>query len=110
MLEADRGNWETAHSLYRQCLAEYGARNDGPSQAWVLKHIAQHHQHRGDVGAAVARCRQALAVLDDQQDAPEQRAHICLLLGELYGRLGEPDRARELIGCGRTILRLLNHT
>jgi CHAT domain-containing protein len=72
---------------------------DELGQAYLLHLIGYYHKSRGEPAAAQQSYLEALALQWRNDDASNQ-AWTLGELGALYGRQGDPDRARDYLGVG----------
>ncbi|MHB8530494.1 MAG: sulfotransferase family protein [Caulobacteraceae bacterium] len=94
----EAGDWDGAETLAATRLAASGS---APDLDWLAARIAL---SRGDLEEGRRRAEEALVHPDL---APEKRAEILLLLGEILDRLGRPAGAFATFSTGKAILRAL---
>lgn len=104
VIEARRGNWETAYVMMRRCLAVYRDTGRHQNTASILEEMANYWRHKKDLNKAEATCREGLAELD-KQDSTVQRGRLYRILGEIYLARNNLIRARELFEISREFFR-----
>lgn len=106
---ADQGRWNEAVPLFHECLEQFRQSQDLVRQAAVWEELARYHLHLGALRDAEGACKEALALLDRQDDGI-LRGRVYRVLGHIAAASGRRERALELYRTGLEILRRVKAT
>jgi len=110
-----RGRAQELRGQDEEALADYRrAQQLDPRAYWVHVGVAELLRDRGDLPAALAEVRLALAANDDEPGALTEQAEVLLAMGRpaealasaRFALLGDPNNAAALMVAGRSLLTL----
>lgn len=109
IMEAARGNWETAYAGFQACLKVYRERGFVEQHASVLEDLAHYWMHRRDLDRVEQMCWDALDLLDIQ-DNGIVRGRLYRLLGRVAVIRGHLSEARSMLQVSHELFRRLKST
>jgi len=104
---AARGDYDEAYRIYQVCFAAYKDKNLIGAQASLLEDLSWYWLQRGELPKAKRLCREALDLLDTQDDGI-LRGRLYRVLGIIAREDGDTERAYFLLRMSYDLARRLN--